>query len=178
VRPLAEDEDDVWIQVHRQSVPSFGESDLRAWLARYRQLALPDGILLAEDEATGTPAATAGSIANDRDGTFPGAGQLAWVATAPAARRRGFATWLSALALERLLADGYRRVFVCTGDDLLPAIRIYLRLGFVPCLYAPDQQERWAVICDQIAAPFEPERWPDVPAYRGDPGPTAAGRPP
>ncbi len=170
VRPLRPDEDSTWVELHQESVPTFTAGDLRTWLARYRELALESGNLLAEDHETNRPVATAGSIANDKDGMFPGAGQLAYVATVPSARRRGLATWLSALALRRLLTDGYRRIFVCTGDDLLPAIRIYLRLGFVPCLYAADQRERWQVICERIDAPYEPERWPDVAAYLGRTG--------
>ena len=91
---------------------------------------------------------------------FPRGGQLAWVATAPAHRGRGLATWLSTLATARLERDGYRRIFLCTGDDLTAAIRVYLRLGYVPCLYASDQRERWERICTAIGTPFTPDRWP------------------
>lgn len=148
-----------WIDIHRRAVPSFKEPALREWLARYRRLALPNGILIAIDEATGEPVATAGSIANSKDGMFPGGGQLAWVATVPTHRGRGLAQWLSALATARLIDDGFTTIFLCTGDDMLAAIRVYLRLGYVPHLYAADQPDRWRAICDAIGRPFTPEEW-------------------
>jgi mycothiol synthase len=165
VQALPRARDAWWVDVHRQAVPAWGEAQLRLWLERYRSLALQDGILVATDGETGAPAATAGSIAHDRDGLFPGGGQLAWVATVPAHRGRGLATWLSALATARLCRDGFTNIFLCTGDDLTAAIRVYLRLGYLPCLYASDQPKRWARICAAIGHPFEPVRWPTREAY-------------
>jgi mycothiol synthase len=87
------------------------------------------------------------------------------VATVPEHRGRGLATWVSALATRRLLEDGFRRVFLCTGDDMPDAIRVYLRLGYLPCLYASDQRDRWSCICESIGAPFAPDRWPTHEEY-------------
>jgi len=146
-------------------VPSFGVPDLTRWLQAYRALSLVDGILVATDELTGEPVATAGSLANSRGGMFPGAGQLGWVATVPAHRGRGLATWLCAQATSRLVDEGFRRVFLCTGDDMLDAIRVYLRLGYVPCIHASDQAERWSRICEATGCVFEPDRWPTPAEY-------------
>jgi ribosomal protein S18 acetylase RimI-like enzyme len=126
---------------------------------------LPDGILVATDDATEQPIATAGSIANSKGEMIPGGGQLAWVATVPEHRGRGLASWLSALATARLQRDGFRRIFVCTGDDLTAAIGIYLRLGYLPCLYASDQREPWAGVCETVGHRFEPDRWPTLEEY-------------
>jgi mycothiol synthase len=167
VQPLAPENDAWWIDIHRQAVPSWDEGRLRPWLDRYRELALPDGILVAVEESTGLPVATAGSLANDKDGMFPDGGQLAWVATVPGHRNQGLGGWLSALATLRLHHDGFRRIFLCTGDDLLPAIRVYLDLGYVPCLYASDQPERWRRICEAIDRPHRPEAWPTPAEYGG-----------
>ena len=76
VSPLAPTEDDIWVAIHRLAIPSFSAPDLRGWLARYRSLALPDGILVAREKASGTPVATAGSLAHPKDGLFPLGGQL------------------------------------------------------------------------------------------------------
>ena len=165
VTAIGPERDPDWIDVHRRAVPSFAHADLATWLARYRSLALPDGVLLATDDATGEAVATAGSIANDKDGMFPGGGQLAWVATVPDRQGRGLGTWLSALATGRLLADGFRTIFLCTGDDLAAAIHVYLRLGYLPCIYASDQRDRWGRICEEIGHPFEPDRWPTRDEY-------------
>jgi len=165
VRSLPRSLDSWWIDIHRKAVPVFGESDLKGWLERYRSLALPRGILVATDDASGDPVATAGSIANSKDGMFPEAGQLGWVATVPDHRKRGLASWLCALATIRLQQDGFKRIFLCTGDDMTPAIRVYRQLGYLPCIYASDQHSRWARICQLIDMPFEPDHWPTPEEY-------------
>ncbi len=48
---------------------------------------------------------------------------------------------------------------------MTPAIRVYLRLGYLPCMYASDQQSRWAQICERIEVPFEPDQWPTQEEY-------------
>ena len=165
VHTLPESLDAWWIEIHRLAVPTFRRSDLEGWLISYRELALPDGVLVAVHTESGTPVATAGSIANSKQGMFPDGGQLAYVATVPDHRGRGLGRWLSTLATQRLLDDGYRTHFLCTGDDLTAAISVYLRMGYVPCMYAADQRERWARICAEIDQPFEPDRWPTVEAH-------------
>jgi ribosomal protein S18 acetylase RimI-like enzyme len=165
VRALPRALDSWWIDVHRRAVPVFGISDLVRWLERYRTLSLTEGILVATDDFTREPVATAGSIANSKDGMFPDGGQLAWVATVPEHRGRGLASWLCALATARLQRDGFEKIFLCTGDDLTAAIHVYLRLGYLPCLYASDQRDRWARICEVVDSPFEPDRWPTIEEY-------------
>ena len=165
VRDLPVALDAWWIDIHRLAVPSFRRADLESWLERYRELALTDGILVATDDASGEPVATAGSLANSKGGMFPGGGQLGWVATVPSHRGRGLAHWLSSLATKRLLDDGFDRVFLCTGDDMLDAIRVYRRIGYIPCLYASDQRERWARICEATKGAFAPQHWPTPEEY-------------
>jgi GNAT superfamily N-acetyltransferase len=165
VRALPETLDSWWIDLHRQAIPTWGVPDFERWLERYRALALPEGVLVATHDATGEPVGTAGSIVNSKDGIFPESGQLAWVATIPEHRGQGLATWLSALATRRLQREGHRTIFLCTGDDLTAAIQVYLRLGFLPCLYASGQHDRWARICEVIGHPFEPSDWPTPQAY-------------
>ena len=165
VQALPASSDAWWIAIHRQAVPAFGESDLKDWLQRYRDLALRDGILVATEDTTGAPVATAGSLANSKGGMFPEGGQIGWVATVPEHRQRGLASWLTALATRRLQAEGFRSIFLCTGDDMPGAISVYLRLGYRPCLYASDQAARWARICAATGTAYTPEKWPTVEEY-------------
>ena len=153
-------DDEAWIEIHRRAVPTFGEPDLRGWLDRYRMLALPDGILLAEDEWTGEAVSTAGALAHDAGGRFPGGGQVGWVATVPEHRNRGLGTWLSTVVTERLIREGFPNVAVVTGDDLLAAIRIYRGIGYLPYLYATDQLQRWRRISELAGLPYAPADWP------------------
>lgn len=164
VRALPESLDSWWVDIHRKAVPVWDASSLARWLERYRSLALPEGVLVATDEA-GQPVATAGSIVSSKAGIFPKSGQLAWVATVPGHRRRGLATWLSALATRRLQDEGFTSIFLCTGDDLTAAMRVYLQLGYRPCLYASDQRDRWARICESLGLAFEPDDWPTPEEY-------------
>ena len=57
VRSLPRAKDSWWIDIHREAVPTFKPLDLERWLERYRDLSLPEGILVATDDATGQPAA-------------------------------------------------------------------------------------------------------------------------
>jgi GNAT superfamily N-acetyltransferase len=154
---------DAWIEIHQRAVPTFGEPDLRGWLDRYQMLALPDGILLAEDEETGEAVSTAGALAHDAGGRFPGGGQVGWVATVPEHRGKGLATWLSSIVTARLIGEGFPHVVVVTGDDLLAAIRVYRGIGYLPYLYAPDQPERWRRICELAGLVYAPADWPTDP---------------
>jgi ribosomal protein S18 acetylase RimI-like enzyme len=165
LRTLTAALDEWWIDIHRLAVPAFARSDLETWLAHYRKLMLEDGVLVAVHTESGAPVATAGSLANDKQGMFPGAGQIGYVATVPEHRGRGLGRWLSTIATHRLLDDGYRTIFLCTGDDLTAAISVYRKMGYVPCMYADDQHERWQRICEAIGLPFEPECWPTVQEY-------------
>jgi GNAT superfamily N-acetyltransferase len=165
VKALPRERDSWWIAIHRQAVPSFQVADLEQWLERYRSFALDEGILVAIHDRTGAAVATAGSIAHSKDEMFPGGGQLAWLATVPAHRRQGLGAWLSALATSRLQREGFRRIFLSTGDDLTGAIRVYLRLGYVPCFYASDQRARWNRICQDTGWEFEPDSWPSLKDY-------------
>ena len=164
-RALPQALDSWWIDIHRKAIPAFKATDLERWLQRYRSLSLPEGILVATHDATGKPVATAGSLADPDRKMVPDGGQLGWVATVPAHRGRGLASWLCALATVRLHREGFRRVFLSTGDDMPAAIRVYLRLGYVPCIYAADQRDRWARICDATGTPFEPDQWPTSEEY-------------
>lgn len=165
VRVLSRALDTWWIDIHRKAVPAFGVSDLKIWLEHYQRFALAQGVLVATEDATQEPVATAGSLADSKRGMFPDGGQLGWVATVPEHRGRGLANWLCALATSRLQRDGFKRMFLCTGDDMPTAIRVYIRLGYIPCLYAVDQRERWAQICQVTKTPFEPDRWPTLEEY-------------
>lgn len=165
VRVFTREHDSWWIEIHRRAVPSFKVADLEKWLERYWSLALDEGILVAIHEQTEEAVATAGSIANSKDGMFPGGGQLAWVATVPEHRRQGLGAWLSNLATSRLQKEGFRRIFLCTGDDLIEAIRVYLQIGYIPCFYASDQRERWNQICKKAGLKFDPDSWPSLKDY-------------
>ena len=152
-------DEDAWTSIHRQAVPRFAESDLRAWLVRYRQYALPEAILIATESSSGAAVATAGCLCVPDGGSIPGAGQLAWVATVPSHRRRGIAAWLCSIATQRLLSERFENVFVGTGTDMLPAVRVYLALGYIPCIIDDSHRDKWHWIRQETGLVAAPDRW-------------------
>ena len=94
----------------------------------------------------GRPVATASS--NHRPGQFPGAGVVHWVGTHPAHRGRGLGSALVARVLQHFAALGDGHAALETDDERLPAIRSYLRHGFLP-VYDPngeDHRDRWSAV--------------------------------
>jgi mycothiol synthase len=165
VRAALAADDDAWVRIHRLAIPGLSEATLRAGLAGYRPDALEGGILIAWENSSGLPVATAGSLADSKGEMFPSGGQLGWVATVPGHRGRGLSTYLCSLATQRLLDDGFSSVFLSTGDEMRAAIRTYMRIGYIPCLYDALQPPRWQAICRVASLPFEPERWPSREDY-------------
>ena len=76
----------------------------------------------------------------------PGAGYLHWVAADPEARGRGIGRAVVLAVLHRFAADGCDTSVLETDDHRLAAIKLYLRLGYVPQYPEPDHQQRWSAI--------------------------------
>ena len=74
------------------------------------------------------------------------AGQLGWLVTDPSHTRKGLGTLVSASVTNRLMAEGYQSPFLGTEDFRIPAIAIYVMLGWRPCIYGGDMEPRWRSI--------------------------------
>lgn len=136
---------------------TFDEPMLGEWLRRV----LPDGVFLAVHDASGEAAATAMAVHRPLD-VHPFGGELGWVARRPEHRGRGLGLAVCATAVSRFLRAGYKRIYLLTDDWRLPAVRVYLKLGFVPFLHESEALERWRPVCEQLDCPFEPDSWPAV----------------
>ena len=73
----------------------------------------------------------------------PAAWEVGWVATHPAHRGRGLGQHVVAAAVDSALRLPSRPVWLFTDDHRLPALGLYLRLGFVPDCHHPSHQGRW-----------------------------------
>jgi mycothiol synthase len=110
---------------------------------------LPDGFFVIVHRETGRLVATA--MARHRPiEHHPFGGELSWVAGDPAHARKGLGMAISAAVVGRFLQAGYRRVYLLTDDQRLPAIRTYLKLGFEPFLVREDMPGRWERIYQQL----------------------------
>jgi len=136
------------------------EKTLRHLLVR----ALPAGFFLVEHSESGALAATA--IARHRPDAdtydFPYGGELSLVFVHPDHRRQGLGRAVTAAVTNRLLAMVYQTIYLNVMDERLPAIRLYLTMGFVPLLYEAGMAENWQELCTEMNWPFTPEAWPSA----------------
>lgn len=138
--------------------PGWDDEKLQPWLAKV----LPDGWFMLVHEksrdAVANIVATAMCLHNYK-GIHPFQGELGWLASDPAHAGKGLGMVVSAAVTKRFIDAGYRNIRLYTEDFRLPAIKTYLKLGYVPSLYAPGMRQRWQTICEQLKWPFASEAW-------------------
>jgi mycothiol synthase len=151
----------------------------RAWES-FRDQILPGGAFLIVEPGSGSPVATASACHNPRATRyyFPFGGEIGYVTVDPRHRGKGLGRAVVALAVGRLIEAGYRHIFVGVQGWRLPAVKCYLRLGFVPLLHNDELLPRWRRICEQIGWPVREAEWPRSLASVATAGPTRlSGRP-
>jgi mycothiol synthase len=116
--------------------------DTNSRLDDLRTRSLPGGFLVIEHEASGEIVASAAAADYVRAGHAE-TGSLQWVMTDPAHTGKGLGTAIVAAATKLLAEGGYRQVYLSTDGWRLPAISVYLKLGWKPRFFAQDMEERW-----------------------------------
>lgn len=134
--------------------PGWDDQRLQPWMARI----LPEGWFMAIHTQSDTIVASAMAV-HSHDALHPFGGELGWVASDPAHAGQGLGGSVCAAVTARLLAGSYRNIHLYTEDWRLPALKTYLKLGYVPFLFAPDMPHRWRAICAQLGWPYTPENW-------------------
>ncbi len=113
----------------------------------------PEGLFFITD-ASGALVATA--LAHSAPNEWhPEGGELGWVGAAPEHRGKGLGYAVCAAATRRLLEAGHPTIYLLTDDPRLPAIRTYLKLGFVPFLCLPDMEGRWQAVAKGLGVTLE-----------------------
>jgi GNAT superfamily N-acetyltransferase len=87
---------------------------------------------------------------------YPEGGELGWLVADPVHAGRGLGTLVSALVTNRLADEGYEQAYLLTDDFRLPAISIYLKLGWQPNLFQDEMEGRWRAIFASLGQPFDP----------------------
>ena len=128
---------------------------LQPWL----QKLLPDGFFFVVHRESGNLVATAMATHNP-SGLHPFGGELGWLAGDSAHRGKGLGYVVCAAVTCRLLEAGYKRIYLNTDDWRLPALKTYLKLGWVPFLFQDDMPGRWKAVCETLGWPYTPEVWP------------------
>jgi GNAT superfamily N-acetyltransferase len=142
LRPYREGDRDTWMDIERASESfrtieddlfekQFGD-DLAEMPARCRFLVGPDG-------------SDVGTITAWFDNQYGGKcwGRVHWVAIRPEHRGRGLARPMVAATMRQMVELGHRRSILDTQTPRLPAIRVYLDLGFVPDMTYLNAADAW-----------------------------------
>ena len=132
--------------------PGWDQERLAPWVARL----LPQGWFVAVHRATGALVGTAMALQDCSEFGEPG-GELGWVASDPRHRGKGLGRAISAAATACMIDYGYRFIHLYTEDWRMPALKLYLTLGYVPFLDRDGATARWQAICHQLAMPFRPQ---------------------
>ena len=136
---------DAWLDIVQ-----YGLSDGRKDAGYYKSVMLdwPD---YSEDKnffivSDGEPAATLTVVCHPENME----GYIHMVACKEKFRGRGFGTLLNNLALKVLKDEGMETAYLTTDDWRIPAIKSYLRAGFVPVIPDVDMDARWKAVFEKI----------------------------
>ena len=80
--------------------------------------------------------------------TFPGEGWLRMVGVSPESRGTGAGKLIVLSALHSLAARGYKSTVLSTDDSRIPAISLYLSMGFEPIIFDDEHKERWEKVIE------------------------------
>lgn len=96
----------------------------------------PESLFFVEHE--GKPVATIAALTDENKvGLFHMVGAL------PACRGKGVGNLLSDIAKARLWESGCTHAFLTTDEFRVPAVKSYLKAGFLPVDYDTDMESRW-----------------------------------
>ena len=137
------------------------QKNQKKWLDYWPKHILPDGFfVIVHDE---TKDLVASCLAAHRPSSLhPRAGALGWLCADPAHKGLQLGRALSAVVTTKLIASGYRRIYLETHDFRLAAIKTYLGLGWTPLIYNQEMRGRWSLICEQLDWPYAPDDWQET----------------
>ena len=95
----------------------------------------------------GVPIATATAVEHK---DYPGEGWYRMVGVKPEARGKGAGKMIGLAALYALRDRGYKSALLSTDDNRIPAICLYLSLGFKPLYTHESHRERWEKVFEVI----------------------------
>ena len=92
---------------------------------------------------------------NDRARELRPCWEIGWVAVHPNFQGRGLSKLIVAAAVAQAKALGPRPIYLLTDDFRIPALRCYLKLGFLPNNGHPSYPRRWADIFAGLGAEYQ-----------------------
>jgi mycothiol synthase len=135
--------------------PGWDAEQLRPW----QNALLDNNWFVAEEIVSGRIVASAMGLHDPADPN-PEGSELGWVAGDPAHAGQGLGRAVCSAVTRRLIESGHQDIYLLTDDWRIPALKTYLKMGYVPLLFRPEMAERWQAICAKLGWPFTPEKWP------------------
>jgi mycothiol synthase len=132
----------------------WNQNTLDPWLAKI----IPNSWFMLIHKKSKNIVCTAMGLHNYK-GIYPFWGELGWLASDPDHSGKGLGLVVSAAVTGRLMEAGYRNIQLFTEDFRLPAIKTYLKLGYVPSIIENSQMERWKRIFNSLDWPLQPGYW-------------------
>jgi mycothiol synthase len=120
---------------------------------------IPEGWFFAIENESHSATGTAMCLHN-YTGKTPFAGDVGWLACDSRHRGHGLGYSLTAYATNRFLSAGYTKIQLHTESWRLPAIKTYLKLGYLPVVCDQAVYYLWEKVCRQINWEFSPDTWP------------------
>jgi len=147
VRTHRDGDEESWERIIESAFGNRCDFDLLRRLGAYK----PEYVIYAEKggECIATATATENS-------DYPGEGWLRMVGTHADSRGIGAGRLVCLAALHSLRSRGYASAVLSTDDHRIPAIKLYLSLGFKPFYTHESHRERW----DRILKDIYPESTP------------------
>jgi mycothiol synthase len=132
----------------------WNEKEFQNWFDRL----IPDGLWLVEQVASGKPVCCTWAF-HRRLRRYPCGGELGWVGILPEHKGKALSSITCAAVVRRFLQAGYRCIYLQTDEPRLPALKTYLKLGWVPNMVEPDMPGRWQAVCQNLNWPCDPDGW-------------------
>lgn len=124
---------------------------------------LPEGFFVVEHLPTGTVVAASTAAVYEKS-QHPDGHSLQWVVAHSDHRGTGAGQATVAAATEVLANTAPKYSYLSTDDFRIPAISIYLKLGWKPLLFEESQFRRWARVFEILNKPFNENDWPTKPS--------------
>lgn len=139
---------------------SQGWGNDEAHIKEFLDLVIPEGLFFAVHK-TGEIVSTASALHHPLSPHwhFQFGSEIGYVTTLQKHQGKGIGYAISVMATRRLIEAGYKNIRVGTSDHRLSALKIYLKIGFVPFLYTEDSQERWKAVCENLNWSYTPNDW-------------------
>ena len=142
---------EAWCDIMAAAFPEDAKPTLEKWqqqIIEYHGYA-PENVffIIAPD---GVPCATASAMT----GANAQEGYIHWVGINPAHAGKKLGLLVSLQCLHRFAERGCETAILETNTFRLPAIKVYLNLGFVPRLTKPEHIQRWEAL-----KPIALEKW-------------------